>query len=342
MSNSKNYRVCVIGAGVVGLSTAVCIQQSIPESIVTVFADKFGDETLSSGAGGLFRPEISIDFDTNKLRKWCRDSMDHFLEILKSPDASKAGMQCVSGYHLTSSEKHAAQNSFLKEMVPVYRDLSEKELKLFPSQYKNGIFFSTIITDCRYYLPWLTKKFKDAGGKIEIRHISKFSELPENYDVIVNCTGLGARNLLSDDMLIPVRGQTIKVKAPWIKHFYYGDEVYIVPGVDYITLGGVKDFGSWKMQVNPYQKQFIFDKCVELVPSLQNAEVFCDWVGLRPYRPSLRLDTSIIQCDGKYYAVVHNYGHGGHGVTLSWGTAKHATELVRKVLQSPELPISRL
>lgn len=342
MSNLKNYHIAVIGAGVVGLSTAVCIQQSVPESIVTVFADKFGDETLSSGAGGLYRPEISIDSDINKLRKWCRDSMDHFLEILASPDAGKAGVQCVSGYHLTTSEGHVARNSLLEEMAPLYRDLSEKELKLFPSHYKSGVFFSTIIADCRHYLQWLTKKFTDAGGKIEVRHISKISELPKAYDVIVNCTGLGAKNLLSDNMLVPVRGQTIRVKAPWIKHFYYGDEAYIVPGVDYVTLGGVKDYGSWKMEVNPYQKQFIFDKCVELVPSLKNAEVLYDWVGLRPYRFSVRLDANIIQCDGKHYLVVNNYGHGGHGVTLSWGTAKHATELVCKVLQSSEFLISRL
>ncbi|KFM58663.1 D-aspartate oxidase, partial [Stegodyphus mimosarum] len=317
---TKQKNIAVIGAGVIGLSTALCLQKEFPSASLSLYADKFNEDTLSAGAGGIFRPELNIDENFERLSKWCEDSFSHFLELAHSPEASKAGIQLVSGYHLSSNSLQI-QNPLLLKLLPECREVQEKELKMFPRHYKYGMFYTTIITDCRYYLPWMKSKFQEANGNIVPKYITNICEIAENHDVVVNCSGLGAKKLLKDNMLIPVRGQTIKVKAPWIKHFYYGDEVYVLPGLDYVTLGGVKDHGSYNMNVSSYQKQFIWDKCTELVPSLKRAEVAWDWVGLRPYRPSVRIDANFIPCNGNYKMVVNNYGHGGHGIALSWGTA---------------------
>ncbi|XP_054710005.1 D-aspartate oxidase-like [Uloborus diversus] len=341
IEEAMNKNFAVIGAGVVGLSTALSIQKEFPSSSITVFADKFNNDTLSSGAGGIFRPELNIEFDSERLRKWCEDSYNHFVELLKSTESSESGMLLLSGYQLSTSSRQI-ENPFLQSLLPSYRKVTEKELETFPPKFKHGVFFTTPVVDCRFYLPWMKSKLESSGGKIVKKHISSLAEIPDQYDVIINCAGLGAKGLTHDDMLVPIRGQTIKVKAPWIKHFYYGDEVYVIPGVEYVTLGGIKDFGSWNMNVNTYQKQFIWDKCTELIPSLKKAEVLWDWVGLRPFRSQVRVDGCFVKSNRKYKLVVNNYGHGGHGVALSWGTAQEATRIVKKLLLSKSITASKL
>lgn len=341
MMDLEGKDIAIVGAGVVGLSTALSLQEEFPKANVTVFADKFNDETLSSGSGGIFRPDINVHDDAERVRTWCKDSLSHFMDILKSSDSSPAGILLLSGYHL-SSIFSSFKNKLVEDLLPDWRKLDEKDLKLFPVDLKGGQFYTTPVVDCRYYLPWMKTKFEEKEGKTVKRHISKFEEIFDNYSIIVNCTGLGAKDLLQDDMLTPVRGQTIKVKAPWIKHFYYSDDVYIIPGVDYVTLGGVKDYGSWNMEVNEYQQQYIWNTCIELIPSLKKAEILYDWVGLRPFRPSVRVDAIFVPHGDSHRMIVNNYGHGSHGVALSWGTAQEAKRIVKKIITRQNFPLSKL
>ncbi|CAG2121772.1 unnamed protein product [Medioppia subpectinata] len=165
------------------------------------------------------------------------------------------------------------------------------------------------------------------------------SQMGDSYDIVVNCSGLNAKSLVNDWKMIPVRGQAIKVRAPWIKHFYFADEAYVIPGRDYVTLGGIKQYGNSDLNLNDLDRQSIWQRVTEVVPSLQNAEVVMEWVGLRPQRQPVRVETEIIDNIGLNHTksnlkVVHNYGHGGHGITYSWGTAKQATELVQQLLLS--------
>ncbi|GFT64008.1 d-aspartate oxidase [Nephila pilipes] len=337
----KGKDIAVLGAGIVGLSTALSLQEEFPMANITVFADKFNEETLSSGAGGIFRPDINVHGDEERVRTWCKDSLSHFMDIIKSSNSSQAGIQLISGYHLSSLFPYL-ENKLVEDILPDWRNLNEKDLKLFPVEFKGGQFYTSPVVDCRYYLPWMKTKFEENGGKIIKKHIFTFEEIPDIYCMIVNCTGLGAKSLLQDNMLVPIRGQTIKVKAPWIKHFYYSDDVYIIPGVDYVTLGGVKDYGSWNMKVNKYQQEFIRNTSIELIPSLKNAEVLYDWVGLRPFRPNVRVDAAFVPHHDSYRLIVNNYGHGGHGVALSWGTAQEAKRIVKKILMKQDFPLSKL
>ncbi|XP_022250332.1 D-aspartate oxidase-like [Limulus polyphemus] len=310
-------KVVVIGAGVVGLSTALCIQEIMPGVELTVIADKFENDTLSSGAGGLFRPDDNIGPSNKIFKEWCRDSYNHFMSILQTPDASEAGIQQLSGYHFSSINQEYVKNEVLEELLPLLRPATDQEHKLFPPELKAGMFFTTTVTDCYRYLPWLRKRV--AG----------------QFDVVVNCTGLGSKTLFGDKFLIPVRGQVIKVSAPWIKHFYYADDTYIIPGVDYVTLGGTKELGNWKTELSSHDRQSIWERCIRLVPSLQKSKVLWEWVGLRPFRQPVRVEKEIRNLNSGKQKVVHNYGHGAHGVSLSWGTAKHAARLVKEILDEP-------
>jgi glycine/D-amino acid oxidase-like deaminating enzyme len=71
-----------------------------------------------------------------------------------------------------------------------------------------------------------------------------------------------------------------------------------------------------------------------LLPSLQQAQVLDHWVGLRPGRTRVRL--ALDQAPGAGGAaapIIHNYGHGGSGLTLAWGCAGEAVQLARQALQ---------
>lgn len=333
MAHSNSPKITILGAGVVGLSTALCVQELYPQLEISIVADKFNNDTLSSGAGGLFRPEQNIAPDPDTALLWCSTSYNHFKEMVNSTDSFDAGFQRVSGFQLNSHSQESLYNPLLDQLIPDYRKMRQSELEVFPPEFKYGVFFTTIITDCVRYLPWMTKKFEAKGGKVHSRTVNSLNEASNWCDILVNCTGLNAGKLAKDIKILPIRGQTIKVKAPWIKHFYYGNENYIIPSIDSVLMGGIKQFGNRNPNVDPHDRAVILNGCTRLVPSLRNVDIKEEWVGLRPFRQPVRVEMELLNCAGKQLKVVHNYGHGGHGVTLSWGTAKQAASMVEQLVK---------
>ncbi|KAI9555266.1 hypothetical protein GHT06_017781 [Daphnia sinensis] len=327
-------RVCVLGAGIVGMTTAFMLKEKHAELDVTVIADKFEQDTLSDVAAGIFRPSTSFKGPTPEITKqWLVDAYHHYKAIQDSKEASEAGVQEVSGYVLSSKFPEVTKNQFLEGLLPVYRPADELELKICPGNWKYGAFFTTLVIESRYHLPWLRKKFEILGGKIVKKTIDSFNDV-NDYDLVMNCTGFGAKKLCSDHDLVPIRGQVFKVKAPWVKMFFYGDyDTYIIPGIDYVTLGGCRQFDSFKQEVDKYDSASIWERCVELLPNLKSAEVIREVAGLRPHRTPVRVEREVIVTSGgKHLQVVHQYGHGGYGVTTAPGTAKYAVKLAEDVL----------
>lgn len=189
--------------------------------------------------------------------------------------------------------------------------MTEDELKICPGEWKYGSFFKTLVTDCGLYLPWATRKFVDAGGEIIIRKIDSFSDLHGSFDVVVNCTGLESKSLCNDRKVVPIRGQVLKVRAPWIKMAYYADyDTYIVPGFNEVTLGGCRNFESFDLKPNQYDYDSIKSRCEALVPSLKTAKVTEVKVGLRPHRDPVRVECEFLDTSRGILKIVHNYGHG--------------------------------
>lgn len=164
--------------------------------------------------------------------------------------------------------------------------------------------------------------------------VTDLQQLACSYDVIVNCSGLGSRSLVGDEQVHPVRGQIIKVHAPWLKNFIRdGDgNAYIYPGIDYVTLGGTRQINDWRLVVDKDDSKGIMERCSEFVPSLKSTQVLGEKVGLRPGRSKLRLEREWLQDQERHVPLVHNYGHSSWGISLSWGTALEALDLVRKSL----------
>uniref|UniRef100_A0A8D8R5Z8 D-aspartate oxidase n=1 Tax=Cacopsylla melanoneura TaxID=428564 RepID=A0A8D8R5Z8_9HEMI len=316
----SNYKVAILGAGVVGLSTAIEFQSRFPSCELTLIADKFTLDTTSDGAAGLFDPSPSFmgpDFETT--REWIKYSYEYYKGLL----GADCGVNEISGYVLTHCGEKYSENHYLKPILPTYRRLSGEELAdMSPGDWKFGSFLTTLTIANRIYQPWCMQMFKSRGGKIIQRHISSFSDLGKEFNFVFNCTGLGATALCDDIFVIPIRGQIIRIQDPSIDKFYMSDySTYIVPNGYSITLGGTQQFGNYDYRVDNYDTESILTRCSRILPQVKtyNGPVE-SWVGLRPYRYCVRVEhekTANVE-------IIHNYGHGGYGVTSAPGSARSA------------------
>ena len=139
----------------------------------------------------------------------------------------------------------------------------------------------------------------------------KVVSLPELFfecDIVVNCSGLGARELTQDSSLQPALGQGRLVEAPWIKYFVAADigavsteesassdefvvisSLQIIPRADGVFIGGVKVRGKGEGPVEPKYRAIIRQVTEAVMPSLSSAPVLKEWTGVRPMRRSVRL-----------------------------------------------------
>ncbi|XP_063958843.1 D-aspartate oxidase-like [Lytechinus pictus] len=353
----RTKRVVVVGAGVIGLSSAVNIIETIPNVEVTLIAEHFEEHMASSVSGGLWNPrEVPLNgTPMHVLRKWGKETWDHSIPLALSSEASKIGIEFIPGYRLYPEMIKEEEEPWWKDDVIGYRRVPQKEIKqLFASTFKDGYFYMTMITNCPIYLPYLMKRFLQKGGKAIQRKVDSFGEFAGVYDVVVNCTGLGAKFLAQDDALEPLRGQIIRVRAP-MQHFFIlyslkagmkglgNRSFYVFPRNGQVVLGGTYQHGRWDTKPSQEDAKYILDKASQVLPNLKGSEVVKHLVGLRPCRSKgVRLEAETMNFGALKIEVVHNYGHEGNGVTLHWGCAKETTRLVQQILEKSSTLQARL
>ena len=244
-------RVAIVGAGVSGLTVGVALAETYGKHLeFTIFAEKFSPDTTSDRAGGIFIPGVgnhdSDDF-ARDMRTWAPPTYHYFDHLCKSPGGSECGVFRTPLYEFRS--KSYRPPSWLREkLYPDYRELSQNEAKGMGLPYQGFesiATFTTFLVRGTVYLPWLMRVFRERGGLITKRKIESFAEL-STYDIIINCTGLGARELACDGSMEPARGQIVVVKATTprqvngiyhYKNLNLGKFVYIIPFKDIILLG---------------------------------------------------------------------------------------------------------
>ncbi|XP_045721264.1 D-aspartate oxidase isoform X1 [Mirounga angustirostris] len=380
-------RIAVVGAGVVGLSTAMCVSKLVPGCSITVISDKFTPDTTSDVAAGMLIPHVyaayysfliskpaaqsavledsgsgsnllysgrdarltgstdpqdsARDTPIPKQKQWFRETFDHLFAIASSAEAEDAGVHLVSGWQIFRSVP-TEEVPFWADVVLGFRKMSEAELKKFP-QHVFGHAFTTLKCESPTYLPWLEKRLKGSGVLILTRRIGDLWELHPSFDIVVNCSGLGSRQLAGDSKIFPVRGQVLRVQAPWVKHFIREGSglTYIYPGISNVILGGTRQKGDWNLSPDAEISRDIFSRCCALEPSLHGACDIREKVGLRPFRPGLRLQTELLAQDGRRLPVVHHYGHGSGGISVHWGTALEAASLVGECVRALRTPSSK-
>lgn len=339
-SSAADIRIAIVGGGVIGLTTALRLVQTFPRCHLTIVAEKLASETTSEGAAGLWKPfALSSKQDPAVVFNWGAETFAHYMHLSQTDEAPRAGILRAPAYEIY---KEVIPDPDWSRIVPGFRHLSSAELSLYdPSgSAEFGFAYETIIAEGRLYLPWLLDTIqKEIRGDFQIRRerVSRLSGLSE-FDVVVNCTGLGARELVEDDQMYAIRGHVVRVKAPWVVHHVEGlveDHdlpAYIIPNRDTVILGGTKVRGNEDTTPREEDRQAILDRCCKAMPSLAAAEIAGEWVGLRPGREDgVRIGVEHIQVENSssMLPVIHNYGHGGSGLTLAWGCAGDVVELVK-------------
>ena len=303
----------VIGAGVSGLSSGIRLLENGWK--VTIWSAEFSPNTTSDVAAALWYPFLSAPVE--RTDAWGSNTYNVLKELAELPDT---GITMTQTYEYF---RDSQPDPSWKDTVDGFRRISGN----LPGDYVECFSFVTSVIEMPIYLGWLSSRYSNLGGKTVQRKISDFLNLPADFEAVVNCTGLDSRDLLGDNELYPIRGQIIRVRLD-IKEMHLDQQhetlTYIVPRANDMVLGGVAQDGNWNLEPTSKDRDFILQKCSNIIPELEGAEIIEDLVGLRPGRTEVRLEKEHIQDR----PLVHNYGHGGSGVTLSWGCADEVVELV--------------
>lgn len=343
MSKTSRPRVAVIGAGIMGLPTAVLLTRAHNKPDVTLIAEKFSPNITSDVAGAVILPlDGPLGSKDPRRQEWNRHTFAYLHDLFTSPIASKLDISLVKMYEMFEEER---KDPWWKDYVFGFRKVGKDELKVLHLPVDKQCWtFITMTFACRPYLLWQLEQFKANGGRVIQKKLNSLQEIDGEYDIIVNCTGLGSKQLVNDKLLHPVRGQCMLVKAPWIKHVFAYESaaslVYVIPRRDVVMIGGTVGVGEWSEEVDPLVSNRIIEHCSKFLPGLSTAEVIKETVGLRPARSNVRLE--IDETLTKHSPVVHNYGHGGQGVTFFRGCVLETVKLVDSCLQKKGFTTSKL
>jgi D-amino-acid oxidase len=320
MENLRKRRqaVLVVGCGVSGLSCGVRLLEAGYAVRVVGAAPPL--ETTSAVAAAIWYPYQS--WPRERVLGWARASLAEF-HRLRGEEPS-CGITDVDGVEVFPAP---VQSPSWGEAVPEFRPALSEEL---PQGRPFGFRFLVPVVEMPVYLPWLQRRYLDLGGELEIRRLESLEVALRQSDVVINCTGLGAREFARDPEVYATRGQLVRVERGGVDRYIIDEHgpdgiAYVVPRSRDVILGGTSVQGDENLQPDPEEARSILRRCTALEPRLASARKLSDAVGLRPGRERVRLEAER-PAPGKL--VVHDYGHGGAGVTLSWGCADEVLHLV--------------
>ena len=311
-----DMKIVVVGAGVSGLTCAVALLEAGAEVAVLTAGAPAG--TVSAVAGAMVGPVFGSGDERSRV--WEQRSDAVFRKLAGDP---ATGVRLVRGRLLAAPELGPGLPPWVAE-VPGYRaPLAGEQL---PPGFVSGFAAELPFADMPAYLGWLAGRVQTLGGSIQQRVVTSLGEI--DADVVVNCSGLGSRQLAGDDAVQPVWGQHVLVDAPFVDEFVFeggasADGISVVPHRRGVLLGGVRRHGRNALMPDQQIAAETIARAAVAIPELASAPVLGIEVGLRPGRPQVRLEAQ--QAGG--LTVIHDYGHDGSGVFWSWGCAADVVAL---------------
>lgn len=307
-------RVLVVGAGVVGLTVAVRLAEAGFDT--HVFARELPLETTSAVAAMGYPHRVG---PADRVLPWTATSLKEFEQIAADP---ASGVVWRRGRELLGEP---ASDPWWSSAVT---DL-ERVGHVSPP-YRDGWTFRAPIIEMATYLGWLSARLTAVGGTVTRMALAALpapSTSADHPTVVVNCAGLGARALVKDPSVRPVRGQVVVVQQRGVAEWTLDrtGPTYVIPRADDVVVGGTAEEDGWEPRPSPEIAARILGRAAALVPEIEGAEVLAHRVGLCPARPSVRLEAETGPGGGR---LVHCYGHGWAGITTSWGCADDVLALV--------------
>jgi D-amino-acid oxidase len=312
----REGEILVLGAGVIGLTSAVCLADAgLRVRLRTALRP---EQTTSRVAGALWASSLAEP--GAEVRRWAGEGLREFRALAQSSDT---GVRIAAG---RLASRQSAEPPSPARFPGVEINASDR----VPLGFLAASAVELPLIDMLSYLGYLTERLARSGVAIEVRPVGSLAEATEQARTIVNCTGIGARELVSDQALRPVRGEHVIVENPGVEDFFVedprGDEwTSFFPHGERVVLGGNAREDDWSLEPDPTSARAIVDRCAQVEPTLNGARVIEHQVGLRPARARIRLEREQLGNT----TLIHNYGHGASGVSLSWGCAKDVVALAQ-------------
>ena len=318
--------VAVVGAGVIGLTTAVQLAEAGWN--VHVLTKDLPMHTTSAAAGAIWAAPYLVE-PRDRVDAWAVHSLGVFTALAQIPGT---GVRLARGIEASRTITEPP------EFRAMLDDVSVCTPAQLPPGFVIGWRYTAPLIDMDVYLPYLRDRLTATGAVIRQHAIADLDDAARHAQVVINATGLGARDLAGDTSLTPIRGQLVVMDNPGLTEFFREDTgwspdlLHLYPHGDRLVLGGIAQGGSWDLQPSREIAEAIIRRCASVDPRIASLPVIDHRVGLRPTRPAIRCeaDTSVTR-----YRLLHNYGHGGGGVSVSWGCASEIAKLAGRPV-SPE------
>ena len=314
------HRVAIVGAGVSGLTCGVLFAERGHHT--TIFAREIGQETTSAVAGALWFPYDVEPAD--KAIPWALETYQTLIELARNVESGVSMIELLQLSRIGEIQIPDWAVPLGARPLPssVMSSGVETSLNGRSAEFASGFVLGVPLMDTTIYLDYLANRFLKADGQITKNvRLENLEDVDPQSDLVINCAGIGARELVHDCDLEPHRGQVAIV--PTIKDLPYAvvcDDaplMYTIPRRNDCVFGGTNDLSD-DLAVDSATTARIVAECTRTL-KIEKPDVLTERVGLRPFRKSgVRIERTRLH-DGR--TVVHNYGHGGAGFTLSWGCA---------------------
>jgi D-amino-acid oxidase len=320
-------KVAIIGAGVSGLTCGVVFAERGFRT--TIFAKEVGQQTTSGAAGAIWFPYDAEPAE--KVIPWALATYETLIDLIRG---SRSGVSMIEVRQFSRTAKiqipewaTALGAKRLSSVATGLRPVQDRSQRCGYS-FRSGFSLQVPLTDTTIYLDYLADRFLAAGGSVIANaHFQKLEDVDEQFDLVINCAGIGASELVQDADLEPHRGQVAIVpRMEQLLCAIVCDDaplMYAIPRTNDCLFGGTNDVSS-DLAPDPAVTNQILAECSRVL-SIDKPSILAERVGLRPFRKSgVRLERGQL-ADGR--TAIHNYGHGGSGFTLSWGCALEVLNL---------------
>lgn len=275
-----------------------------------IFAEHIGPGTTSAAAAAVWYPYDAEPSD--QIIAWALETYRTLHDLARDPG---------SGVSIIELRQFSRTGEI--EIPEWALPLGARRLRCeIPAAFVSGFALMVPLMDTTIYLDYLARRFATTGGSIHPNScFAKLEDVDPAFDLVINCTGIGARTLVHDSALEPHRGQVAivpKIDLPYAVVCDGPPLMYAIPRSRDCVFGGTNQ-PSADCTVDPGATAQMVGECSRVL-NIDKPDVLAERCGLRPFRRSgVRVERARLR-DGR--PLIHDYGHGGSGFTLSWGCAE--------------------